>query len=430
MDNTGDLNVTGSGVRVTDSGNIGLNVNAAGAEAGNLALASLVNTDDGDVNLTVAGAITDENGSGVLNVSGGALTLNANGGGIDADVEAQTQVNADSEGTINLRSPGDLPLGLIEGVGEGEEEFYEVNLSSDGAITDTNDGDLNVRGDTVNFTANGGGIDADVEAQTQVNADSEGNINLRNPEGDLRVGLINAVGDEGEELYDVDLAASGAIVDTNGDDTNVIGNFLTLNSENSIGDIEDFLETTVNTLSGHIAGTGDINISNTGSLVIPNESLTTADGDINLVNDGDLTLGLVEANGAVNLAASSIFDSNGDLNNISATRDSLLLVDGVIGLLVNPLDVSIIGATLGVSALNQITGVSVDINGVVSPSNTLLIIGNPPGLVILNGIDLSAIGGGFPSLGASSLSHDLLFSPFFETIVEFFAHRRLRGFPE
>jgi hypothetical protein len=55
----------------------------------------------------------------------------------------------------------------------------------------------------------------------------------------------------------------------------------------------------------------------------------------------------------------------------------------------DPIEVNVNGATLGVAATNQIGGISATLNGTVLPSNTLLILNNPPGLVLFNGVTLN-----------------------------------------
>jgi hypothetical protein len=55
----------------------------------------------------------------------------------------------------------------------------------------------------------------------------------------------------------------------------------------------------------------------------------------------------------------------------------------------DPIDVNVNGATLGVAATNQIGGISATLNGTVLPSNSLLILNSPPGLVLFNGIALN-----------------------------------------
>ena len=75
----------------------------------------VINAGSGTVTLTAATNVTDTNGAGTLNITGGVVTLKANNGGISTDVNAGTSVSADSSaanGAITLQSDsGNLPLG-------------------------------------------------------------------------------------------------------------------------------------------------------------------------------------------------------------------------------------------------------------------------------------------------------------------------------
>ena len=121
------------------------------------------------------------------------------------------------------------------------------------------------------------------------------------------------------------------------------------------------------TLNNIVAGGGNVTISNTTSDMIINSIVATAGGI-------DLTA-----------SAGSILDGNGDANNLTAVADSnLRALGGVIGLSTDPIEVNINPGMLGVAATGQVGEVSVDINGMVLPSNALTLINSPPGGVIFN----------------------------------------------
>jgi hypothetical protein len=61
-----------------------------------------------------------------------------------------------------------------------------------------------------------------------------------------------------------------------------------------------------------------------------------------------------------------------------------LIAAGVIGTSKDPLDVNINPGELAVSAGGAIDGISVAINGTVLPSGTMILLNEPPGLVLLN----------------------------------------------
>jgi len=101
-----------------------------------------------------------------------------------------------------------------------------------------------------------------------------------------------------------------------------------------------------------------------------------------------MKLGEVKAdNGGVDLetANGSIIDNNGAANNLWATADSILAAHGgMVGNVNDPLDVHVVGGRLSVLATEGYHLISVDINGVVEPSNTLNALNTPPGLIVFN----------------------------------------------
>src|SRR5262249_10705449 len=102
---------------------------------------------------------------------------------------------------------------------------------------------------------------------------------------------------------------------------------------------------------------------------------------------GDMVVNTITATGGIDLVAAggSILDDNGVANNLTAGANSTLqALGGVIGLGTDPIEVTINPGALGVAATGQIGGVSVHINGTVSPTNTLTLLNSPPGEVIFN----------------------------------------------
>jgi filamentous hemagglutinin family protein len=147
------------------------------------------------------------------------------------------------------------------------------------------------------------------------------------------------------------------------------------------------------TLGGTVGGTAPLGgFAATGNSITLPASITTS-GNIALTSAGDLTINtLTSTAGGIDLTvtAGSIFDGNGAANNLTAAANSTLRgLGGVVGLIADPIEVSINPGTLGVAATGQVAGVSVNIDGTVLPSNTLVLLNSPPGLVLFNGRILS-----------------------------------------
>jgi peptidoglycan-associated lipoprotein len=152
--------------------------------------------------------------------------------------------------------------------------------------------------------------------------------------------------------------------------------------------------------AGFVTEAGPITVNNvmagTGNVVINNAT-------------GDMTINTVTAtSGGVDLTAASgsILDGNGASNNITASANSSLsALGGVVGLGPDPIEVNVNGGTLSVAASSQVNGISVTINGTVSPSNALLPLNAPPGLILFNGNpppSQSVVGGAIGSLSLGS----------------------------
>ena len=219
--------------------------------SGNIITGILIASND-IVNITAAGAITDDNGDGVINVY--ATTLNASAGGainLDTNVAGITATTSVA-GAITLR------------------EFDAVTLTNviafDGPIT---------------VTA-GGAVTALNVVSTN---DAEANdISITGTS--IAVGTVNA----GATAGDVTLTATtGAITDNNGATNNVTAQVVDLNAATGIGAAGDALEMVVRTLTAdttagvinlvNVPGAGNnvtINSMTTGGPVAPNPANTGA----------------------------------------------------------------------------------------------------------------------------------------------------------
>jgi len=181
------------------------------------------------------------------------------------------------------------------------------------------------------------------------------------------------------------VAAGGAIVDGDGTGINITANSTSLTAATNVGSAGNPLETAVGTLNA-TSNAGGVYIAEADGLTL--NSVVANGGNVTISNStGDMVINAISATGGIDLLAAggSIFDGNGTVNNLTAVADSnLRALGGVIGLSTDPIEANINPGLLGVAATGQIGGVSVHINGTVSPTNTLTLLNSPPGEVIFN----------------------------------------------
>ncbi|MBI4970524.1 MAG: hypothetical protein HZC17_01605 [Candidatus Omnitrophica bacterium] len=132
----------------------------------------------------------------------------------------------------------------------------------------------------------------------------------------------------------------------------------------------------------------DVTLVDTNAVTLTS-IVTSGGGSVDVTSGGNMTVNVVNAGtGAITLTttgAGSILDGNGAANNLTAGTNSTLNAGGTIGTALKALDVVITGATLTVGAGGIDTGVSINIDGTVTPSNTLNVPVFPPGQVLFNG---------------------------------------------
>ncbi len=199
----------------------------------------------------------------------------------------------------------------------------------------------------------------------------------------ISLGAVNVSGT-------LNLTATGTITDANGPAANITATTANLTGA-SVGTAGDPMDTSVGTLNATTTA-GGIYVTQANAVTLGN--VVAGAGDVTITNTtGDMTINIVTATtGGVNLTAAggSILDGNGAANNLTASANSTLnALGGVIGVAADPIDVNVTGATLGVAATNQLGGISATLNGTVLPSNSLIILNSPPGLVLFNGIALN-----------------------------------------
>ncbi|QDU03547.1 hypothetical protein V6x_32680 [Gimesia chilikensis] len=158
------------------------------------AIASLITT--GDVYITSAGNIADQNGS-LMNIVANRAVLRAQGAIEDYGQEVETQVNllaASATGEIFIKNTGALELGSFDGLSGVSSTNNFVSIESSGAITVTED----VTGNSIDFKAAIVNLDADLDSSTIT-----GNA--------TNVNVLGSTG--GAEIQDaVDLSVAGGTV--------------------------------------------------------------------------------------------------------------------------------------------------------------------------------------------------------------------------
>jgi len=315
--------------------------------SGDLAVVSILATGD-DVVLDSAGAITDGNADGTVNVTAGTLSATA-ASGIDLDTTIGTLVSAFSTaGNININDlAGDLAVGTVTAVAG------TVTLGSAGAITDNNAGGVNVVGSSLSATAAAGiDLDTDIGTLTLARLTGTGNVNIDDFGGNLVVVSVDAEGS------DVVLNSAGTIIDGNADGTvNVEANTLDVTAASGID-----LDTDITTLVSASSTSGDINIADVDELIANTVTATggkidlTA-GDSTVATESDLTVGGITASGNITLTASRSVLDDGTPANITSSGGvtAVTATAGDIGTSTAPLDIDSPGGAVNLTA-NATTG--------------------------------------------------------------------------
>lgn len=206
--------------------------------------------------------------------------------------------------------------------------------------------------------------------------------------GDISLGTVNL----SAQAMDLTLNTAGVFTDfTPGDDT--VANITLANNRNLSFSGAGGLG------SGQIAAPGladlDVRIGGSGLLSVLTHN---ADAYINLTEGGNIgAFNVGNAGFSLTATIGSLLDGNGAAMNFTAgANSSLSALLGTIGTDINAFEVNLTGGNLSVMAGGILNGVSVNINGVVNPSNTLQLSGFFPGQVLFNGIDLNTTAGPTP----------------------------------
>jgi len=281
-----------------------------------------------------------------------------------------------------------------------------VNTSS-GATQVNNAGTLSAVSATTNngnVSINGTGQSLIFNASTSTLSGTTPTVTFNNTGGNLILNGLTAGGNPAT------LIASGSITGS-GTAPNLTAGTTSL-SATSIGTTNSPVATALSGPLTATASNGAVNLSNSGgTLTLADVSSSGAGNNVNLSNSGgNMLIGTISSSGGINLlttAGSILSNTTGTAPNLTATTNSTLIANnGTIGTSTNPLNVSISNGTLGVSASSTLNSISVDINGTVSPVNTLGILTGSSvpatsGQVVYNGVCLNCTANG--SVVASTL---------------------------
>jgi hypothetical protein len=303
----GDMAVTSVDVSATDDGN-----NFAMLAAfGNMTVGSVVAGTLNSANLQAGGSITattfNDDGTGADVIANELIIVAGTGIQLDTDV-ALISGGTDDTGDIEIHEKDALTLDLL--------------VATDGSIKVTAGGDL---------------IATSVDTATT--DDGTNDITLVST-GDLTIGLVEA-----GALNNVFLTATGkvesVVFDNDGFDPDVIANNLQVTAGTGIT-----LDTEVTSITGEVIGTGGIQLYEYDDIALT--SLVTADGNIDVTADGDLTATLVES--------SATDDDSNDIN-LEAGGD--MTIGSVVAGTQNDVTLTATGSILSATFNNDGTGADI-----------------------------------------------------------------------
>lgn len=328
-------------------------------------------------------------------------------------IDAEATDNVDNAAGASLSTTGDIRLAT--GTKTTFEESRDIDnagniTSSAGNIT------LDAGDDTTNkSTGVIRGVDVTIKTADNFTNHAGGDIAATGTLAIEACGDIRNDGQLGSTATDTTtLTAEGNIFGSG----LTIGDMMSLTSTNgSIGSLIQPFNTNATHL-GASAVNGGITIHEANSVILGD---LTAGGALTFTNGNTfpgifdpLGSGTVRLDGlltgdSVNLnTLGSILDGDTPALNIQATHNSILnSVNGTVGSGSDPIEVNISNGTLTVGAGGSDAGVSVNIAGTVSPSNTLSITNPlPPGSVLFNGafLTLAGLGDGILNQGLPFLT--------------------------
>lgn len=361
---------------------------------------------DNGGSITTDGNVIMEAGDDIQNRAGATISANEIDGDANDNIDNAAGASMTADGTLALSTGSKA---LFE---ESRDIDNAGTLTSNTGLVDLDAGDdiTNKPGGIIN------GVDIDIQAGDNFTNHASGQVN---PSNSLMVMVNNDIRNDGilgtTSTNTISLMATEDIFGlglTQGDDISLTA------TNGSIGTTLEPFNTNATTLSA-TAGT-DITIHEANSVILGD---LTAGGALTFTNANDfpgifdpLPTGIVRLDGLLSgntvdvTALGSIIDGNpGALNVLANGNSSLVSQTGTVGLSGDPIEVSINGGPLTVGAASADNGVSVNINGNVSPSNTLNILNPlPPGSVLFNGafLSLAGLGEGLLNQGLPYLTVD------------------------
>ncbi len=293
-DSDGDGNASGTG-------DVTVEADFAGIDGG------LSTADTGDIQDILSGE-----GANIIGDTINLIGPDGIGSGEDINVTVITELNTDSSGNngnIELESTGSMPIGVIN-AGSGN-----VTLISTGTMTDTNAGTLNITGNLLDMTANGGAIGTSGDKidtnVTQIVADTtavDGSgvfINELDGAADgLAIGTDDILTDGG----DVEIISAGDVTSASGADIETSGEVNTAQDSGAVTITTS--GTAIVNLAGNITTTGANNNAGNGN----------TGGDVMLVtNNGTIDVALITTTGG---NATTSGNNGGDAGLISLDTGS------------------------------------------------------------------------------------------------------------
>ncbi|HLG42708.1 MAG TPA: hypothetical protein VI643_05035, partial [Planctomycetota bacterium] len=334
-----------------------------------------LNAGTGMISLSATGALTDSDGS--VDVVASSLAISA-GGDIGLDTQLGS-LQAASGGSISIANTGALVLSDLGAGYAIDNAAGDVTIDATGALTvgaDINNGGFRttlIAGGAIDQT--GGTITA-----AELVTSSTGGTTL----GSTAVASLQATNAGGGAIR---VANAGSLLLTD-------LTFLGYAVSNPAGGISISTSLELSMEAPMTAG-GSVSLTAGMALVQTGTGEVTSGGDVTFLAGTDISLRLVDATGGVSLTATggSIIDNNDgvvpETLNVQAGANSTMSAGGTIGV-GDCIEVNVAG-TVTVSAGSQVAGVSVDLCGTVTPSNSLIISGAPPGTVLFNGVDQAAL---------------------------------------
>ena len=240
---------------------------------------SLTDSDGNDIAITSTGGGIQV---GLINAGGtqGDVVLNSQGGSIADDGDGSEDIIADSL-TANGVSGIDLDTTVVT-VNASTSGVGNIDLTETDGVTLT---DMNTTDGTISVAADGSVTAVDITAN------GTGDIALSTSNGDILLDSLVAEGDR------ITIDAANSVQEVVADpDIDLATDRLAITAVNGIGDTNatikdnEGLETQVNVLNMFNSTANNIEVSNTGDLILDNAMAVNADGESTLNTGGDIII--------------------------------------------------------------------------------------------------------------------------------------------